>query len=227
MEAQPRPVRLHVERHGAGRPVVLTHGFAESADTWEHQVAALRRHHEVVAWDLRGHGRSDAPADPAAYTREAALADLDRVLGPAREPAVLVGHSLGGYLSLAYALTRPDAVAALVLVATGPGYRDPRAREAWNASLADTARRLGVPEHVAGIVMQHDGLVIDGLRGLDRPALLVVGSDDRGYQAGMAHLHRALPDARLVTVDGARHRPHRTHPDVVNAAVLELTAVPA
>lgn len=55
-------VALHIERRGDGPPVVFTHGFATSGETWAAQVEALAATHTVVTWDLRGHGRSGPPA---------------------------------------------------------------------------------------------------------------------------------------------------------------------
>ena len=85
------------------------------------------------------------PEDPAQYTRDAALADLDDVLATIDGPAVLVGHSLGGYLALAHAATRPGATAGIVVLNTGPGFRDPEKREGWNERSRRNAHRFGVP----------------------------------------------------------------------------------
>ncbi|MEZ5235555.1 MAG: alpha/beta fold hydrolase [Acidimicrobiales bacterium] len=100
---------LHVERHGRGPLVLCTHGGADTGDTWREQVgflAGLGR--TAVSWDLRGHGRSAAPLDPAYYSRELAVADIGALVDSAPGPAVLMGHSLGGYLSLAFACATPS-----------------------------------------------------------------------------------------------------------------------
>ena len=103
-------MRLHVVRAGTGEPgappIVFVHGLGSSAATWARCMEILGQRHEVVAVDLLGHGDSPVPDDPDAYSRDTALADLDDVLASLDEPAVLVGHSLGGYLSLAHAVTR-------------------------------------------------------------------------------------------------------------------------
>src|SRR6185295_14251112 len=99
-------VGLHIEARGSGPAVVFTHGFGRTGDTWAPLVDALASDHHLVTWDMRGHGRSPAPE--GLYTREDALADLGAVIDAAMaesgEPALLVGHSLGGYFSLAYTL---------------------------------------------------------------------------------------------------------------------------
>lgn len=213
-------MELHVTVAGSGPRVVCTHGLGATSATWHAQVPALARTHEVVTWDLRGHGRSRVPAG-ARCDRAAAAADLAHVAG--HEPAVYVGHSLGGYLSLVHAIRYPERVAGLALIATGPGFRDSERRERWNAGLSRVARDLGVPPAVATMAAQPDAVVIDRLGEIDVPAIVVVGSADRRYHVGSAYLARRL-HADLLVVDGAGHHPHETHPEPVNRAVAELCA---
>ncbi|HJM73713.1 MAG TPA: alpha/beta fold hydrolase, partial [Acidimicrobiales bacterium] len=130
----------------AGRPpIVATHGWANDRSVWTPLVGELVGEpaggHQVVTWDLRGHGDSDAPP-PGAYSRKHVLADLaavrDHAVGSGGGPAILMGHSLGGFLCLAHAVDHPDEVAGLVLVATGPGFRKAEAREQWNESVRES-----------------------------------------------------------------------------------------
>src|ERR1700737_4520307 len=124
-------------------PVLLSHGFAASSQMWEPNVGALAASRPVVTWDLRGHGRSGSPDDPAEYSQEASVVDMAAVLdacGIAR--VVAAGLSLGGYLSLAFCLACPDRVAGLVLCDTGPGFRSDEARQRWNDYAIGQAARL-------------------------------------------------------------------------------------
>lgn len=220
---EPVPVRLHVERHGAGDAVVLSHGAGGSVATWSAQIADLSQRWSVTAWDLRGHGRSERPDDPGAYTRDAALDDLGGVVAGAAggQPAVLVGHSLGGYLSFALAILHPELVRGIVAVATGPGFRDEDARRRWNDGLAATGESLGVPARVAALAAQPDSLVIDRIDEVKVPVLAVVGSRDRRFLDAAAYFERKL-GARLLTVEGAGHHVHETHADTVNAAIRDF-----
>src|SRR5437762_3326753 len=77
MSAEPR---LHVEVEGSGPVVVLAHGFGGSARNFLSQARALRDRYRIVRFDARGHARSEAPAEESAYTPEAFVADLGRVL---------------------------------------------------------------------------------------------------------------------------------------------------
>lgn len=205
---------------GTGPPVVLTHGFADDAATFDRLVPALTRH-RLARWDLPGHGSSGVGPQPS--SRGAALAWLDGAIvaaGPG--PTVLIGHSLGGYLSLCRTVIDPTGIAALVLVSTGPGFRNPAKREQWGTFIADYADRHGVPEGARGIAGQPDSLVLDGLASVDVPVLVVVGGDDVRYHAGCRIIVDEVADGELVVVDGAGHFPHQTHPDAVGGKVREL-----
>jgi pimeloyl-ACP methyl ester carboxylesterase len=168
---------------------------------------------EVVAIDLLGHGRSPVPDDPDEYTRDRALADIDDVLADLDTPAVLVGHSLGGYLALAHAATRPDVARAIVVLNTGPGFRDPDKREGWNERSRRNAHRFGVPAQVTTMNLQEDSVVMDRLAEIHTPTLVLAGGDDRPEYTGSGqYLERKMPDARLVVIEGGGHSMHEdTH----------------
>src|SRR3954447_5336682 len=78
-------VRLHVERQGEGPALVLAHGFGGSARNFRLQLRALAPHATAVAYDGRGHARSEAPPDAAAYTFERLVDDFERVASEAGE----------------------------------------------------------------------------------------------------------------------------------------------
>ena len=211
--------RLHVQATGSGPGLLLTHGYGDTSATWDAQVPTLARRFETRSWDLIGHGASACPDDPAAFTRETALDDLERVVAGAAEPLVLVGHSLGGYLSLCFAIQTSERVRALVLVATGPGYRDPESRAQWNRGARLAPQRFGLPQRTCGILEQRDSLVIDALDRVTMPALLLVGEKDTRFHAGMRYLEKRLGAPELVIVPGGKHQVHRTHASQVNAAI--------
>jgi pimeloyl-ACP methyl ester carboxylesterase len=98
--------------------VVMLHGWVASAYSFRHQLEslpALGAH--CFAVDLRGFGLSDKPAARDSYTLAAYIADLDALLDELSVPrVVLMGHSMGGGIALAYALARPDRVRGLVLI---------------------------------------------------------------------------------------------------------------
>lgn len=205
------------------RVVVASHGMGDTAATWDAVVSALGPDVDVRRWTLRGHGNRpwDGPGD---YSVDAAAADLaDEVahaVTASGRPIVLLGHSLGGYLSLIHALRRPQDVAAIVLVATGPGFRKPAARSAWNDYALEVGRRAGFPDAVAAVATQHDSFVMDRLADLVAvPLTHLVGERDTRFHAGAAYIHRVLPASRLIEVPTAGHHPQRSHATIVADAI--------
>ena len=135
---------------------------------------------------------------------------------------MLVGHSLGGSLWRSRTVLDPAGVAGLVLISTGPGFRDPAKREAWGTFIADYADRHDIPAGARGIADQPDSVVLDGLPGVEVPVLVVVGGHDRRYHAGSRAIVDEVSDGALVLVDGAGHFPHQTHPDVVGGHLRDF-----
>ncbi|HUV18972.1 MAG TPA: alpha/beta fold hydrolase [Ilumatobacteraceae bacterium] len=214
--------RLHVVTRGSGAPIVFLHGMGTSAATWNQCMELLEDRFTVVAPDLLGHGDSPAPDDPAEYTRDRTLVDVDDIVADLTGRPVLVGHSLGGYLALAHAATRPDAARGVVVLNTGPGYRDAAKREEWNARSRRNAHRFGVPEQVTTMNLQEDSVVMDRLSEMTTPTLVLAGGDDRDEYTGAGqYLERKMPHARLVVVDGGGHSMHE---DTHAAEVADLVA---
>jgi 3-oxoadipate enol-lactonase len=117
--------RIAWERHGAGAPVLLIHGLGYGRWGWEPVLRGLAERFEVVLFDNRGIGESDAPPGP--YTVTEMAADAVQVLDEAGiERAGVVGTSLGGMIAQELALSHPDRVERLVLACTTPG--GPKAR---------------------------------------------------------------------------------------------------
>ena len=114
-------LELHLlEWSSAGVPMLLLHGFGNEAHIWDDFSPRVAEHYRVLALDLRGHGES--AWDPEGrYDYENHLADLDALttaLGIER--MVLVGHSLGGRISMLYAGRNPEKLAGLVIVDSAP-----------------------------------------------------------------------------------------------------------
>jgi len=120
-------VRLWWERHGTGSPTILlmpTWSIFTSRH-WKFQVPYLARHFRVVTFDGRGNGRSDRPAEPAAYADTEFVADAAAVLDATdTERAVVVGMSMGGGYALRFAVDRPERVAGIVLIGAAVDVRD-------------------------------------------------------------------------------------------------------
>lgn len=234
-------VKISYDVHGRGpRTMLLTHGFAASSAMFARNVEALADDVTAITWDMRGHGRSDYPRDAGAYSPSLAVGDMLGLLDDVgADRAVVGGHSLGGYLSLELVLAHPERVEALVLIDTGPGFRNDAARDDWNAfaeryAVDMEARGLGgLPSsdelrtdvhrdasgliHVARQVLpQYDAHVIEALPAITVPTLVIVGENDKPFLGAASYMAAKIPGATSVTVPGAAHAPNVSHPDVFN-----------
>jgi pimeloyl-ACP methyl ester carboxylesterase len=146
-------VSLYYEVTGSGPPVVLAHGIVCGIRSWDRQVERLASDYRVIAYDARGHGISEAPSEPSAYSRSIFVEDLRALmvhLGANR--ASIVGHSMGGYTALSFAIAHPGMVSRLVLADTGVGSDDPAAaRKTWEAA-ADLLEQRGIEAFVELVV---------------------------------------------------------------------------
>jgi pimeloyl-ACP methyl ester carboxylesterase len=234
---------LYYEVHGEGPALLLTHGFMCTSEIWSAQIDALSRYLKLIIWDIRGHGRTLTPVDAAQYSEGAAVSDIAALLDElGAQDAIIGGHSLGGYLSLMFQLNWPERVRALLLIGTGPGFRNDEARAQWNARTIRKAERLeseglrggeaaayvhcmgakGLAMAARGIVTQRDGHLIKHLSHVHVPCLVVLGENDAPFFAAADAMSQKIPDARKVVIAGAGHNVNGDQPKLFNDAVLEF-----
>jgi pimeloyl-ACP methyl ester carboxylesterase len=129
---------LHIDDGGVGgMPVVFIHSFAGSSAHWSAQLAHVRQNRRAVALDLRGHGKSAPPRD-GDYAIASLASDVAAVVDRLKlKRFVLVGHSMGGAVAIAYSGARPDRVAGLVLVGAPGKVPAEQAREIITAIETD------------------------------------------------------------------------------------------
>ncbi len=107
--------KLYFEEHGQGYPIIFIHEFGSDARQWNDQVRYLSRGYRCIAYNARGYPPSDVPEEPALYSWEFSVEDIDAVMRDlAIERAHLVGSSMGGYAALQFGLRYPDKVGAIV-----------------------------------------------------------------------------------------------------------------
>jgi pimeloyl-ACP methyl ester carboxylesterase len=238
-------VKLYYEVHGDGPPLILTHGYSSTSAMWQGQIAALSRQFKLVLWDMRGHGQSDYPEDPAAYSETATVGDIEALLDEVgARRAIVGGLSLGGYMSLAFYRAHPERVAALLIIDTGPGFKKDDAREAWNKRAIETAARFereglavlksgsrerssvthrdarGLALAARGMLTQRDASVIEVLPAIKVPSLVVVGADDAPFLAASDYMAAKIPAAQKVVIPAAGHAVNIDQPQAFIEAVL-------
>ena len=147
--------RVEGAEHDPGCGLLLCHPSFSCDVLWDRVRGTLAERRRVVTWDYRGHGRSEAPHDPERYSLEAMLLDLEAVHAVALDgrPCHLGGLSFGGTLALCAARRSPERVRSLLLLNTGPGFRNPEAQARWEDMLgraADKLEREGIRTYLEG-----------------------------------------------------------------------------
>src|SRR5438876_6076263 len=85
-------VEIYYEVHGSGPPLLLTHGYSSTSAMWRGQTEALSKRHRLVLWDMPGHGQSDYPDDPRAYSEALTVADMAALLDEVGATSAIVGR---------------------------------------------------------------------------------------------------------------------------------------
>lgn len=249
-KARVNGIELYYEVHGQGYPVVFLHGFVGTVNMWQPQVPVLSREYRFVIYDARGHGQTESPSFPDQYSADIVVEDLFQLLDTLGiKKAVLGGLSMGGYESLRFYLQHPQMVTALILMDTGPGYRNPVRRDEWNRQQEERANLLetqGLEAFAAGapsytpkelvlkmnpvglanmgrkVVGQHDPLVIENLAEVKVPTLVLVGENDTPFLQGATYMAKTIPEARHVVIPGAGHAANIDNVEAFNKAVLDF-----
>lgn len=122
-------IDLAYSEQGSGPALVLLHGLGLDHTIWMPIARNCSTYARIIMPDLRGHGLSGAP--DGIYTMDAMAADIKRLLERIRiEKIVLAGHSMGGYVALAFAQEYPDLLNGLILVTTNADEDPPEKRQA-------------------------------------------------------------------------------------------------
>lgn len=244
--------QVRVWRGGRGDPVVFVHGFGtEASINWHAQLPSVRRRFSVIAPDLPGFGASERVADERTIAFQVAcLRDLIVELGC--EPVRLIGHSMGGWISLAFAAAHPELVARLVVIDAAGLRFDPDLalqRLLLPETAADVrdliAANFQRPPRLPGFVLR-DVLrtcrreaggrtevlrqLVYGAEFLDErlvsivaPTLIVWGRSDVITPLALGErLAAGIGDAELVVFDDCAHSPNLERPARFNRLLLDF-----
>jgi pimeloyl-ACP methyl ester carboxylesterase len=241
-------VKLYYEVHGDKGPVlILTHGFSATSAMWRGQIEAFSQDHRLVIWDMRGHGQSDYPDDPSAYSEQATVADIGALLDAVgAETAIVGGLSLGGYMSMAFYAAHRQRVLSLLIIDTGPGFKKDEARDNWNKYALATASRFeteglaalqsasaeratskhrsaaGIAHAARGMLTQRDATVINVLANIKVPSLVIVGARDENFLNAADYMAARIPGAEKIVIPDAGHAANIDQPAIFNKAVLDF-----
>lgn len=233
-------MHIHADRHPGPDPVLLVHGFATTgALTWEATgwVRALAEAGRgAIVPDLRGHGASDAPHDPAAYSPELLAQDLVAVLDEHGVDRVdVVGYSMGSWVSLALVALAPSRVRRLVVGGVGAVEQFGHwGVSAVQAALLDDSTELDADSPLAPLLAS-----LRQAPGVDREALAACAA---GMAAHPLPLSSSVPTLLVVgeadpVTEGAEEAarllgaelvvlPRRNHVTTLSARAFKQAALP-
>lgn len=236
---------------GTGPTWVFVHGYGDQAAGWSQAVLPLAADHRILLPDMAGHGDSLPTTGPLGIDDlvDGVVAVLDGLCPD--EPVVLIGNSMGGWVSMKVALAHPDRVSRLVLVnSAGLAHRLdrelilPTTREGMQAKaqavMGDAAPELPgfmldalIAQHASPILdaiwtsITLDDYVDDDLAGLTVPADLLWGLGDPFFdQAYAEELAAAIPASRLTLLPGCAHAPQVACPETFRNALVDVLSQP-
>ena len=237
--------RLYYEVAGEGFPLLMHHGFAQSAQSWIDAGwrELLAKRSRVITFDILGHGRSDTPHDIEAYRMEDRMADVIAVAAAAGAQRFdMLGFSLGGRVALGMAFQRPEHLRSLIVggmharaTALTAGSMNKRTATLRNGSVralrralglnADSARDLPDPDPEA-LALSDEGLldwpgVAEELASLDMPTLMFVGEHDR-MQPWVEQDAASILGVDYVCCPGVDHIGSFDRSDIAGPSVIEF-----
>ena len=229
-------ISLAFDRRGTGAPLLLVHGFPLDHTTWEPLLPHLEEDFDMIMPDLRGFGQSDAPE--GAYTVEQMAADLAALLDSLKiKKTYVAGHSMGGYVTLAFARAYPERVLGLSMVSSQAAADSPEGKAKRYATVGEVAVNgvsavVGMSEKLSAnpahvpffrelILRQRPGGIIGALKAMaerpnvsalfstfDFPVILIHGLADALISPERSREMKALlPRAELTELPGVGHSP--------------------
>ena len=240
-------VKINYEVYGNGPALFLTHGFSATSEMWNDQIDSLGKHYQLIIWDMRGHGHTDYPNNLSLYSEEETIEDMRAILDKLQiNKANIGGMSLGGYMSLAFYYKYPKMVDSLIIIDTGPGFKNPEARENWNNyalkqankfekngldALTNKSKEMNPNNHknskglalaARGMLTQKDDRIISELTNIKVPALIIVGENDKPFIAAANYMEKKIQNSKKVVIKDAGHAVNIDQPDIFNCEVIKF-----
>jgi pimeloyl-ACP methyl ester carboxylesterase len=218
-----RGLDIHYKCAGDGMPVVLVHGDGNDWHEWHKNIGFLSQHFRVYALDLPGYGLSQPPDIPVLPSWGAGvLSDFMEALDI--DNAHIMGHSMGGLLSLHLALSFPEKVNRLILIDSA-GFGELSKSASRLLMLIRWSKRLFRKEkssrHANG--PGNEWIVTEELSRLDKPTAIIWGEKDfylplsQGIEA-----HHAIKGAQLFVFPRCHHAPQREDPEKFHEILLQF-----
>ncbi|MDU0370130.1 alpha/beta fold hydrolase [Hymenobacter endophyticus] len=220
--------RLYYERYGQGPPLLLLHGNGQSIADFQLQIHELARQFTVIALDTRGQGRSQ-DFTTQEYSYELFADDVRQLLDTLHLRRVhILGWSDGGNTALSLALHHPEYVGRLAIMGANlfptPEAVEPAVLARFQRQLRQAQARSGTSTEtrLLRLLVQEPHFTLPQISTIQAPVLVMAGQRDVIREAHTQDIARALPNGRLLILEGATHYAPQEVPDVFNRAVVQF-----
>jgi pimeloyl-ACP methyl ester carboxylesterase len=218
---------IYYEVEGEGPPLILHHGFALSLEDWREfgYIDSLKNNYQLILMDARGHGNSDKPHDPQAYSIENRANDVIAVLDHIKvDMAHFFGYSYGGRLAFELALNNPKRMKSFIVAGIGARGQNPEFLQNRIKSLKEGPEALvksfeqfgEISDKMRERLLQNDCEALiailktpwpyrgDDLQYMKEPFLLLGGEFDPGFTT-IEDASEQLPDSTFIPLPGLNH----------------------
>ncbi|WP_372632724.1 alpha/beta fold hydrolase [Cohnella sp.] len=238
---------MHYTDHGTGTAIVFIHPPVLTSLSFQHQIEALSARFRTIAFDIRGHGRSEASKEAVTYSLIAE--DIKGLMDELKvEQAYLCGYSTGGSIVLEFLLAYPERAAGGIVIGGMSEVRDRKLKNAISlgrlfakfgavgtialAVSCGQSRKLSVIRSLYGDAKKGNAKNVqqyyrcslhynctERLTTIPHPVLLVYGEKDKRFRPYAELLHRRLPDSRLIFVKNVTHQIPTKAPERLNESI--------
>lgn len=243
-------LEIYYEVKGTGSPIVFQSGYMGIHDIWKYQVEALKENYMCITHDNRGYGLSSKPECSSFYTMEKNADDLKAVLDSAgiTEPILLVTHSIGGMIALAFAENYPELIKGILMIG-GPALSGSYIKEnggneqMWSAYQTTPSssmlfyKNIGLCEEIAleAAKWNHSAFTQQAKAALNyqpsnnlkeiltQPVTVVHSkSDNITPLEAPQQIVDALPNSKMILIDGYKHFPQVEGPNTINKIINDV-----
>jgi pimeloyl-ACP methyl ester carboxylesterase len=216
--------KIYYEEYGQGEPLILLHGFGRTVADWQPYISEFSKNYHVIAWDMRGHGRSTNPDTSKVFFHATAAKDLLALLEKLNLKKVkAIGHSSGGMVILYAATKEPDRFEAIVPI-SAQMYYSLQAREAIKINAKPEAyyefnelekqhgeikgRLIARQFYHFHELYGDPAITPDQLATIKARSLIIHGDDDFVPVSQAWEIYKSIPSAHLWIIPNGWHTPH-------------------
>ncbi|GHB64788.1 alpha/beta fold hydrolase [Persicitalea jodogahamensis] len=216
--------KIYIEDYGKGEPLILLHGFGRTLEDWKPYIPEFAKSYHVIAWDMRGHGRSTNPDTSNVFLHATAAQDLSALIKKLSLKKVkAIGHSSGGIIILYAALKEQDMFEAIVPIS---------AQIYFSVQVREFIKNNAKPEayyvfnelekqhgEIKGRLIANQfyhfqelygdpSITIDQLTVIKARTLVIHGDNDFVPASQAYEMYKSIPNAHLWIVPNGWHTPH-------------------